>query len=58
VPAIDLAELVRRKVHDELAAMNGRLEQLIAGRLVGAVSLTGRGDVGRPPPVQRFFVVI
>jgi hypothetical protein len=30
VPVVDLAEIVRVKVHDELAAMNGRLEQLVA----------------------------
>jgi hypothetical protein len=41
VPALDLAELVNRKVADELERMNGRLEELIAeavdrelGRLV------------------------
>jgi hypothetical protein len=30
VAVLDLAELVNRKVHDELAQMNGRLEQLVA----------------------------
>jgi hypothetical protein len=35
VPGLDLAELVIRKVHDELAAMNGRLEQMVA-EAVGA----------------------
>jgi hypothetical protein len=29
VAGIDLAELVDRKVHDQLAEMNGRLEQLV-----------------------------
>jgi hypothetical protein len=33
VPALDLDELVRRKVHDKLAEMNGRLGELVAAEL-------------------------